>query len=61
MSFFAKIDPNTGIVTVQGFDGDKLIDSELVLKHPFLLRVRCSLAAWRILRRQRKLAKWNKV
>jgi hypothetical protein len=34
-------------------------DREIVFKHPFLLRLRCWLAMWRIVRRERKLAKFN--
>lgn len=32
------------------------IDQEVLFKHPHLLRIRMALAAWRMKRRQRKIA-----
>lgn len=49
-----------GRVVVAMFDEiGKETDRELILKHPFLLRIRCRLALRRMRVRQRKLAKFN--
>lgn len=50
-----------GRVVVALFNGEVEIDREMVLKSPFLLRIRCRLAARRIKARQRKLGKFNKA
>ena len=49
-----------GRVVVGMFNTDgKEVDRELLFKHPFLLRCRCWFALGRMLRRQRKIAKFN--
>jgi hypothetical protein len=42
-----------------GKDGNE-IDSEIILKHPFLIRVRAYFAVCRMLRRQKRLSKFRK-
>ena len=67
MFYKAYSDPSIGLLgrvvvaasNVAGCPAETVVDSEKVLKHPFALRVRCWFAAWRIVRRQRKLAKFN--
>jgi hypothetical protein len=58
MKFRAYTDNELNRVVV--LNPDDKTDREVILKHPFLLRVRCWLAAGRIKRRERKLNKFNK-
>jgi len=61
MGFKAYTDNTIGLLgRVVVLDPDHKEDREVVLKHPFLLRVRCWLAMWRLVRRTRKLNKFNK-
>ena len=49
-----------GRVVVGMFNGEgKEVDREILWKRPFLLRLRCLLALRRMMRRQRKIAKFN--
>jgi hypothetical protein len=57
--FKAFIDNTIGVRGRVVVTDDKT-DREVILKTPFLLRVRCWLAARRIAKRARKLAKFNK-
>lgn len=49
-----------GRVVVGLFNAEgKEVDREILFKHPCGLRIRCRLALGRMMRRQRKLAKFN--
>lgn len=47
------------VLALIGDDGT-VVDKEIMLKHPLLLRIRLRLAMRRIVRRQRKIAKFLK-
>lgn len=47
------------VLALIGDDG-MVVDKEIMLKHPLLLRIRLRLAMRRIVRRQRKIAKFLK-
>lgn len=43
-----------GRLVLSWYEGENVVDNEVLIKHPFLLRVRLKLALWRMKRRQRK-------
>lgn len=47
-----------GRLVVEWFNGGRLIDREVIFKHPHWLRVRMWLAVKRMERRQRKVARF---
>jgi hypothetical protein len=60
MGFKAYTDNTLGLLgKVVVLDPEHKEDREVIFKHPFLLRIRACLAVWRLVRRQRKLAKFN--
>jgi|LakMenEpi03Aug12_release.lakeMendotaPanAssembly.Ray.scaffolds.fasta_scaffold6482800_1 hypothetical protein len=47
------------VLALVGDDGE-IVDKEIMLKHPLLLRIRLRMAMRRIIRRQRKIRKFLK-